>query len=100
LQSLSLRGNQIELRHLTTFIAACKENKRVGLRSIDFSCNNLCDKAGVLLARCFREMKSLERVNLKNNCLDQESGDAFLYLVKENPKIVKCKLELNMVKYN
>ena len=36
---------------------------------------------------------------MKNNCFEQESGDAFLYLVKENPQIIKCKLGLNMIRY-
>jgi len=35
---------------------------------------------------------------LKNNNFEVETGDAFLYLVKENPNILKCNLEMNMIK--
>lgn len=69
------------------------------MTQIDFSCNNLCDQSGVVLAKCFKGLKHLEKLNLKNNCFEQDSGDAFLYLVKENPQITKCKLGLNMVRY-
>lgn len=80
-------------------IQSCRDNKRIALRQIDFSSNNLCDQSGVILAKCFRGLKCLEKINLKNNCLEQEAGDAFLYLVKENPQITKCKLGLNMIRY-
>ena len=100
LQHLSLRGSQIHYKHLTEFINSCRENKRLGLRSIDLSSNSLCDLAGVQLAKCFKGLKHLETLNLKNNCFEQEAGDAFLYLVKENPQISKCNLEMNMVKFH
>lgn len=88
----------ITFRHLTEFINSCKENKRLGLKNIDLSSNQLCDQAGVQLAKCFKGLKSLESINLKNNNFEVETGDAFLYLVKENPNILKCNLEMNMIK--
>jgi hypothetical protein len=97
---LSLRGNQITLKHLSEFINSCKENKRLALRTIDLSSNSLCDQAGVQLAKCFKGLRHLETLNFKNNCFEQEAGDAFLYLVKENHQISKCNLEMNMVKFN
>jgi Ran GTPase-activating protein (RanGAP) involved in mRNA processing and transport len=85
LESLSLRGNLMGLKHIGEFIDSCTLNKRIALRHIDFSSNSLCDEAGAQLAKCFKEMRSLETINLKNNCLENQSGDALLFLVKENP---------------
>lgn len=100
LLSLSLRGNQITLKYLAEFILACKDNKRLGLRHLDLSSNNLCDKAGIHLAKCLKGLQFLESINMKNNCFEADAGDAFLFLVKENPVIQKCQLELNMMKVN
>jgi Ran GTPase-activating protein (RanGAP) involved in mRNA processing and transport len=87
LQALNLRGNQINISHLTEFITACAENKRLVLQSVDLSVNNICDEAGVRLAKCFKNLKTLNSINLKNNSLEWESSDAFLFLVKENHSI-------------
>lgn len=84
---------------MTEFINACNENKRLALKHIDLSVNNICDEGGVKLAKCFKNLKNLESINLKNNSLEWESSDAYLYLVKENHTIFKCNLELNMIKY-
>jgi Ran GTPase-activating protein (RanGAP) involved in mRNA processing and transport len=70
LQTLNLRGNQINLSYLTEFITACVENKRLVLQSIDLSVNNICDNAGVRLAKCFKNLKTLNAINLKNNSLE------------------------------
>jgi len=90
LQSLSLRSNQITLKYLAEFILACKENKKLGLTHLDLSSNNLCDKAGVHIAKSLKGLQHLESINMKNNCFEAEAGDAFLFLVKENPVIQKC----------
>ncbi len=52
------------------------------------------------LAKCFKGLRYLESINLKNNNFEAEAGDTFLYLVKENPHILKCNLEMNMIKPN
>ena len=42
----------------------------------------------------------MENLNLCNNLLAGESGDAPLFLVKENRSITKCTAENNMIKFN
>ena len=37
-------------------------------------------------------------MNFKSNSMAQESGEMFLFMVKENRNIKKCCLETNMIK--
>jgi len=99
LQSLMLRGNKIQASGLCSFVSACYENPKLVIRNLDFGSNQLCDKTGYELARCFKALRTLESISLKDNNLANESSDALLYLVKENTNICKCNLELNLIKY-
>lgn len=99
LESISLRSNLLGLKHITEFMDSCVNNKRLVLRHVDLSSNSLCDEAGIQLAKCFKELKFLETINLKNNCLGEQAGEALLYLVKEMPQITRCNVELNMTKF-
>jgi Ran GTPase-activating protein (RanGAP) involved in mRNA processing and transport len=53
----------------------------------------------VILAKSFKNMKSLEHINLKDNSLGNEASEALLFLLKENTRITRCNVEHNMVKY-
>jgi len=76
-----------------------RQNRKLKLQSIDISHNRLSDDAGVKLAKAFKNVKTMEHINLRDNALGVESSDAFTYLVKENRNITKCVLDLNVMKY-
>ena len=99
LQSLGLRGNNLKLEQLATFFTACREKSKIKLTHIDFSQNQLTDQAGVVLARSFKNMKTLDHINLKDNSLGNDASEALLFLLKENVNITRCNVEHNMVKY-
>lgn len=59
------------------------------LKILDLSSNKISDEGGIYLANALKLVKPLEQINLRDNSLGIESGDAFVFLVKEKYNLWK-----------
>ncbi|CDW88755.1 leucine rich repeat family protein [Stylonychia lemnae] len=99
LDTLLLKGNHLEEESILDLIDALESNKDLRLKILDLSSNRLNDKSGLQLASAVAKTENLEQLNLRDNNLGLECGDAFLFLVQQKRNLWKLQLDMNMIKY-
>ena len=98
LQVLNVRGNRVKLNGVKELVRSCFQNSKLGIKSLDFSQNQMCDQAGYLLCKGLKFIKGLESLNLRANTLGEESAEIISLLVRENSNLTKVNIELNLVR--